>query len=100
MDKSRTVLQGNLNEIKKSYGRVKLALKVERDIGDIIARSGAKTVSQKEFEYRLRVAGEEQANRLLQDIIQAGVPIITFDLREPSLHEIFVEKVGHADAQE
>jgi ABC-2 type transport system ATP-binding protein len=100
MDKSRTVLQGNLNEIKKSYGRVNLSLKVEREIGDIVARSGAVIASQKEFEYRIRVSGEEQANRLLKALIQEGVSIITFDLREPSLHEIFVEKVGHADAQE
>ena len=34
---------------------------------------------------------------LLSSLIGAGIPVITFDLREPSLHEIFVEKVGEAN---
>ena len=100
MDRSRTVLQGNLNDIKRSYGRVNLRLKVEKDISDLIARSGAQVLSEKEHEYQIKVTGEDQANALLQSLIQAGVTIVTFDLREPSLHEIFVEKVGHGDAQE
>lgn len=52
--------------------------------------------TEKENEYQLKVSGEEQANALLRDLIDNGAPIITFDLREPSLHEIFVEKVGDA----
>ena len=51
-------------------------------------------LTEKEYEYQIRVRGEEQANQLLGALITAGVPVITFDLREPSLHEIFVEKVG------
>lgn len=99
LDRSHTVLQGNLNAIKKSYGRVNLMLKVEQDISAHIAAEGAQTVSEKEHEYSIKVTGEAQANRLLRRLIDAGVQVITFDLREPSLHEIFVEKVGQADAQ-
>jgi len=97
LDRSRTVLQGNLNEIKKEYGRVNLTLKVEKDVSDIIAASGAAIQRQKEFEYHIKVSGEAQANALLGMLIAQGVNIVTFDLREPSLHEIFVEKVGEAD---
>jgi len=43
------------------------------------------------------VTGEEQANQLLVKLIEAGITVITFDLREPSLHEIFVEKVGEVN---
>ena len=45
----------------------------------------------------IKVTGEEQANRLLRDLMNAGITVITFDLREPSLHEIFVEKVSEAN---
>lgn len=100
MNRSKAVLQGHLNEIKKSYGRVNLSLKVEQDITGLIKQAGAAIVTEKEYEYRLKVTGEEQANRLLSILIGAGVPIITFDLREPSLHEIFVEKVGEANGNE
>lgn len=94
LDRSKTVLQGHLNDIKKSYGRVNLSLKTERDISEYIHAAGATLVSQKEFEYRIKVSGEEQANALLGRLIADGVTVITFDLREPSLHEIFVEKAG------
>lgn len=94
LDSSRTVLQGHLGEIKKSYGRVNLHLKTEQDAEPYIDQSGARIVTMKENEYQLKVEGEEQANRLLASLIGAGVQVVTFDLREPSLHEIFVEKVG------
>ena len=94
LDRSKPVLQGNLNEIKKSYGRVNLHLKTEQDAGGIIENSGATIVSEKEREYQIKVSDENQANRILADLIGAGITVVTFDLREPSLHEIFVEKVG------
>ena len=94
LNKSKAVLQGNLNDIKKSYGRVNLHLKTEQDVRDVIEASGALIVTEKEREYQIKVSGEEQANGLLASLIQKGATIITFDLREPSLHEIFVEKVG------
>lgn len=94
LDRSRVVLQGNLNEIKKSYGRVNLNLKVEQDISKYIEEAGITITYEKEYEYRLKVTGEEQANQLLKLLIENHVAIITFSLREPSLHEIFVQKVG------
>ena len=41
-----------------------------------------------------------QANALLSRLIADGVTVITFNLREPTLHELFVEKVGedHVEA--
>ena len=41
--------------------------------------------------------GEDQAMALLRDLTARNVTVVTFDLQEPSLHEIFVEKVGSAD---
>lgn len=99
LNHSKVVLQGHLNEIKKSYGRVNLSLKVEQDITEYINACGINIVTEKEYEYQLKVTGEEQANELLGTLISHKIPVITFDLREPSLHEIFVEKVG-GDAHE
>lgn len=94
LDRSKTVLQGHLNDIKKGYGRVHLQLKTEEDAGPYIAESGAQIVTRKEFEYQLKVTGQEQANDLLARLTRAGVTVVLFNLREPSLHEIFVETVG------
>ena len=100
LDRSHAVLQGNLNSIKKSYGRVHLHLKCEADASPFIEAAGITTVSEKENEYELKVSGQDQAAALLSSLIAAGVPIVTYDLREPSLHEIFVEKVGEEHPHE
>lgn len=94
LDRSKPVLQGNLNEIKKSYGRVNLHLKTEQEVRPMIEAAGITVVTEKECEYQLKVSGDQQANKLLRDLTESRVTVVTFDLREPSLHEIFVEKVG------
>ena len=88
------MLQGNLNEIKKGYGRINLHLKTEKDAFSYIRAAGIALLSYVENDYNLKVTNEKQANLLLAELIANNVPIVTFDLREPSLHEIFVEKVG------
>ena len=100
LDRSKTVLQGNLNDIKKGYGRVNLKLKTDRDVGETVRASGAAILTEKENEYQIKVRGEEQAMALLRELTAQNVTVVTFDLQEPSLHEIFVEKVGKADAAE
>lgn len=45
----------------------------------------------------MRVSGEEQAMGFLTALVKEKIPVVRFELREPSLHEIFVEKVGTAN---
>ncbi|MBP3235112.1 MAG: ATP-binding cassette domain-containing protein [Eubacterium sp.] len=94
LNRSKAVVSGNLNDIKKSYGRVNLNIKVEQDIRPYIEQSGADLISEKEFEYLIKVTGDEQANKLLKLLIDNGVNVVRFDLSELSLHEIFVREVG------
>lgn len=94
LHRSEALLQGNLNEIKKSYGRVHLKLKTEQDVSLLVQACGISCISEKECEYQLKVTGEDQANQLLAELIKNKIRVITFDLREPSLHEIFVSTVG------
>lgn len=94
LDRSKTVLQGNLADIKKSYGRINLLIKAEQEIKEYIEKAGVILLSQVGFTYQCRVTGDEQANRLLKSLVDDNVLLVAFELREPSLHEIFVEKVG------
>ena len=100
LNRGQTVLQGNLNEIKKGYGRVNLFLRVEGDIRPLIDEFGLNLVKQTPGEYHLKVEGEELATTLLSKLMERKIPIIKFELREPSLHEIFVEKVGVEDEEQ
>jgi len=78
---------------------VNLRLKTEEDAEAQIRAAGIEPFSEKPLEYELRVTGDRQANELLRRLAEAGISVVTFDLREPSLHEIFVEKVGQADGE-
>ena len=94
LHRSKVVLSGNLNDIKKSFGRVNLGLKCEQDVSDIIRACGVEILTEKENEYTLRVTGDEQANQLLKSLIEKNAKVVRFDLSELSLHEIFVREVG------
>ncbi len=94
LNRGKAVLQGNLNEIKKSYGRVNLFVKSDVEIASYIENFGIQITNKTPGEYQLKVLGEEQAMAFLTKLIQDKIPIVKFELREPSLHEIFIEKVG------
>ncbi len=94
MNRGKAVLQGNLNEIKKSYGRVNLFVKSDSEIAPHIQKFGLQVVEKLPSEYHLKVKDERQAREFLASMMQNDVPLVKFELREPSLHEIFVEKVG------
>ena len=94
LNRGKAVLQGDLNKIKKGYGRVNLFVKSDMDIYSYISSFGLQIVNKTPNEYHLRVQNEEQAMAFLTKMIGDKIPIVKFELREPSLHEIFIEKVG------
>lgn len=100
LNRGKTVLQGNLNEIKKGYGRVNLFVKSDVDIASYISTFGLDIVNKTPSEYHLKVQGEEQAMTFLAKLIADKIPVVKFELREPSLHEIFIEKVGDVHEKE
>lgn len=100
LNRGKVKLQGNLSEIKKSYGRVNLHVKCEQDIASYIASHKLRIINKTPSEYHLKVQGEEQAMGFLANLIGDNITVIKFELREPSLHEIFVEKVGSEQDEE
>ena len=97
LNKGRTVLQGNLNKIKKGYGRVKLTVKCEGDITTMAQECGLTVTEETPNGSSFNVSSEEQAHALLHRIMDSGMPLIKYELREPTLNEIFIEKVGASD---
>ena len=99
LDKGNAVLQGNLNQIKKEYGRVNMHIKCENDIEGIISEFDFKNVVKNADEYEIKVVNEAQAMEFLKKLTENNMNVIKFELREPSLHEIFVEKVGNVNEE-
>jgi ABC-2 type transport system ATP-binding protein len=50
--------------------------------------------------YEIELAPGADAQALLQRVIATGAPIQRFELVQPSLHQIFLEKVGATGVEE
>ncbi len=100
LNRGKAVVSGNLNEIKKSYGRVNLFVKCDEDISDTVSSLGIKVVNDTPAGIQLKVQSEDEARNLLRQLSDANKTVVRFELREPSLHEIFIESVGGAVQEE
>lgn len=100
LHRGETVMQGNLNRIKKDYGRVNLTVKADGDYLPLAEECGLTVVEDTPNGTDFKVPEESRAHALLKRMLENGIHVITFDLREPSLHELFVEKCGGEDERE
>lgn len=100
LNRGKAVLQGNLNQIKRGYGRVNMFVKCDRPFEDIIRKHGLPILNDTPDGKQLKVAGEAQALDFLQDLLKEQRQVVKFELRDPSLHEIFIEKAGAAQEDE
>lgn len=91
-----TVLKGNLKEIKRSYGRNNLIINCDGNIEELAAEENMSTYNQSATGFEFKIKSEEQAYKLLEKILSRRLSLDKFEIREPSLHEIFIEKMGDA----
>ena len=97
LNKGKTILKGNLNEIKDSYKVNKVEIDTKSNINQLINDIGLEIKEQTERKYIVAINNEEQANELLKEIVNKKIPINKFELLKPTLHEIFIEKVGEQE---
>ena len=94
INKGKTVLKGNLKEIKDSYPATKLIINVKQDIKPYITEQGMKVEKELDNNYEIKIENEEQAHKLLKTLVEKNILVEKFELQRPSLNDIFIEKVG------
>ena len=94
LNKGKTVLKGNLKEIKNSYPSNNMEVITKEDITKIIENLGLKIKSNVDNKYEILIKSEDEPDRLYKELAVKGVKVIKFEVKKPSLHEIFIEKVG------
>jgi len=94
LHKGKTLLQGNLRQIKSGYGHTNLIIKTASDISHIAQDTGLSLVERRADESEYKIDGDEMANRFLTRLISAGIYPLKYEIKEPSLSEIFIGKVG------
>lgn len=93
LNKGKTVLKGSLKEIKQSFGKKNLVIHADFDVSFLKEYPGVRKSSVTPEGIQLQIEGEEVAGSILQEIVGRGF-IRKFALEEPSLNDIFIEKVG------
>ena len=94
LHKGKTILQGNLRKIKAGYGHTNLAVRTAKDISIMAKQSGMSVITQHADEVEFSITGDDMADAFLSRLVGAGIFPIKYEIREPSLHEIFIEKAG------
>lgn len=94
LNQGKTVLQGNLAQIKDSYKANRLNIIAKEKIDNYIKESKLSVYLAKENEYEINIKEEEEAYQLLDVLVANKVKIEKFEIKKPSLHDIFIEKVG------
>lgn len=94
MNKGKTVLQGNLKDIKATYPATRVQIDADQDISQQIKSHQLKIENSKNHQYTIKISNEAQAEKLLQELVSANIKINKFEIMKPTLNDIFIEKVG------
>ena len=94
INKGKTVLKGNLQEIKNSYKANRLEIDTEKDISKEIEKLNMQILKQVDRNYEISIDNEEKAYALMKNLVNNNIKINKFELKRPSLNDIFIEKVG------
>ena len=94
LNKGKTVLKGNLKEIKEGYKANRLELSTDKNIDEYVKEFGMKIEFSKNNEYSIKIDSEEKAHQLLEKLVTNHVEVDKFEIKKPTLNDIFIEKVG------
>lgn len=94
LDKGKTVLKGNLKEIKETYPANRLQINVDKKIDNYINELSLEIENEKNYEYTIKITNEELAHKLLNKLVSEGIKVNKFEIMKPTLNDIFIEKVG------
>lgn len=97
LDKGKVVLDGSIKEVKRSFGKKNVRIRMDQDIESLSSVPGVEHFKKVPGGALFQVADEAVAERLLAEAMKLGM-LRHFSIEEPSLEEIFIAKVGKAYA--
>ena len=94
LNKGKTVLKGNLKEIKDTYPANRVQIETNENIETDIKKLGFEIENIKNYSYTIKISDEQKAHELLKELVLKGITIDKFEIMKPTLNDIFIEKVG------
>ena len=97
INRAHKVLDGRLREIRRSFSRNAVALQFAGGDGLLNDSSLVANVRQHDEEFEVLMAPGASPQALLKRLVDSGAVVTKFELVEPTLHDIFIEKVREAE---
>ena len=94
LNKGKTVLKGNLKEIKDTYPANRVQIETNENIETDIKKLGFEIENIKNYSYTIKISNEQKAHELLKELVLKGITVNKFEIMKPTLNDIFIEKVG------
>ena len=94
INKGKTVLKGNLKKIKDTYKANRLIINTKQDITAEVKELNLNIEKNIDNNYEIKIENEEIAHTLLKNLVNKNIEIDKFELKKPTLNDIFIEKVG------
>ena len=94
LNKGKTVLKGNLKEIKDTYPANRVQIETNENIEKDIKKLGFEIENVKNYSYTIKISDESKVHELLKELVVKGITINKFEIMKPTLNDIFIEKVG------
>jgi ABC-2 type transport system ATP-binding protein len=93
INKSHKVLDGKLREIRRSFSRNAVALQFQGGDGVLNDQGLVASTRQNGDDIEVLLAPGASPQELLKRLVETSATVNRFELVEPSLHDIFIEKV-------
>jgi ABC-2 type transport system ATP-binding protein len=93
LNRAEKVLEGSIREVKKSFGRNAVALRIEGGNGILSSSQLIAKIEHHSDELEVLLAADADPQQFLKQLVSAGVTVTKFEMIEPSLNDIFIAKV-------
>ena len=94
LNRSQKILDGSLRQIKQGFGRNAVALRIEGETDVLSDPSLVSNVQHHSDEMEVLLTPGASPQELLRRLVASGALISKYEMIEPSLNDIFIQKVS------
>ncbi|ARQ05678.1 ABC-type uncharacterized transport system, ATPase component [Macrococcoides canis] len=95
LNKGKTVVSGNIKQVKHDFGKKEIIIEGNHDFSHLAEIDGVVKFKQNKNDVRLTIKDQSIAPIIFEAVKEIGF-VTRFQVDEPSLNDIFIEKVGGA----
>ncbi|MCD8500392.1 MAG: ABC transporter ATP-binding protein [Bacillaceae bacterium] len=93
LKQGKPVLHGSLKDIKRSYGIKNISIRADYNLDFLHSIHGVLSLDKSKDNVTVKIENESVAEAVFKSVSERGL-VRKFELEEPSLHDIFIDKVG------